>query len=337
MQVRPQLETIDKELKEASNGDGVIAYNLTVPIFSLEDLMKGKLIEEFKLALSEKGFFYITDHGITEQEYQHFKNTSLDFLNKNEEEKEAVRIKIPEIRRGYTKLEGESTAQVTNVGTYTDYVTKFSMGCHSNVFPNSNFEEVWTKYFNKIYGVARTIARLIINTLDIELEDVEDFLTCDPLLRFLYYPDVPENRCREYEPLRMAAHYDIDFITLLYQTPCLNGFVSLQAQIRDNFVDIPPIKDTLFVNSGTVLTILSKGMVKSTIHQVRSPPLHQQVGSNRTSAVFFLRPKPDFILPISNAKEYGINISFTNDDKITFGDWVGKNYRELNTASSNHK
>jgi len=323
------------ELKETNN-EMVVVKDTIVPMFSLEDLLKGKHLKEFKIALIEKGFFYIANHGISELELEHFRNTTLDFLNKNEDEKESVRLNVPEIRRGYTRLEGESTAQVTKVGTYTDYVTKFSMGIQNNVFPNSTFEEVWKKCFDKIYSLARTIARLIINLFEIDLANVEDFLMCDPLLRFLYYPDVPEHRCRENEPLRMAAHYDIDFITLLHQTPCPNGFVSLQAQIGDNYVDIPPIKNTFFVNSGSVLTLFSKGAIKATIHHVSSPPLSQREGSNRTSSVFFLRPKPDFILPFTHAKEYGFSASFTGDE-ITFGEWLGKNYRELNTGSDQNK
>jgi deacetoxycephalosporin-C synthase/deacetoxycephalosporin-C hydroxylase len=88
------------------------------------------------------------------------------------------------MRRGYSALEAESTAQVTNTGEYTDYSMSFSMGISGNLFPSPEFETVWTAYFDRLYTAARETARVVLNsTGTYDGGDMETLLDCDPVLR----------------------------------------------------------------------------------------------------------------------------------------------------------
>jgi isopenicillin N synthase-like dioxygenase len=112
-------------------------------------------------------------------------------------------------------------------------------------------------------------------------------------LRYLQYPDVPLDACADAPgnvPDRMAAHFDMDVVTLLHQTPCENGFVSLEAKIGGEFSKVPAIRGTLVVNLGEVIRLLTGGRVKATVHRVVRPPRSQHRGSARDVVVFFQAP-----------------------------------------------
>lgn len=130
----------------------------------------------------------------------------------------------------------------------------------------------------------------------------------------------------------MAPHYDLSIVTLINQTECPNGFVSLQCNFDGTVVELPPMGNALIVMCGAVASIVTGGKVKAPVHQVVAPDRQQRVGSNRTSNVFFLRPKPELQLSVPVAKACGINID-VNNERITFQGWIGGNYRNLKTTS----
>jgi isopenicillin N synthase-like dioxygenase len=112
-------------------------------------------------------------------------------------------------------------------------------------------------------------------------------------LRYLQYPDVPLDACADISGNasdRMAAHFDLDVITLLHQTPCENGFVSLEAKLGEEYVKVPAIRGTLVVNLGEVIRLLTGGSVRATLHRVARPPRNLHQGSARDVAVFFQAP-----------------------------------------------
>lgn len=307
----------------------------TIPIFSLCDLISANRKEEFRQCLLEKGVFYLVDHAISESEYKNFLTTSIDFFNNaTDVERSKVRNVNPATRRGFSELESESTAQVTAGGNYTDYSTCYSMGMSNNVFPSEEFEKIWTSHFNHLYDLAKTVAKEVIRASTDYSEDYLDTLVdCDPVLRFRNFPEVPDHRCAEDEPLRMAAHYDLSIITLINQTKCPNGFVSLQCNFDGDVVDLPPLENALIVMCGAVASIITNNKVKAPMHQVVAPTRDLRVGSDRTSNVFFLRPKPEFELSVSVAKSCGINID-VDKEKTTFEEWIGGNYRNQKTSGA---
>lgn len=127
----------------------------------------------------------------------------------------------------------------------------------------------------------------------------------------------------------MATHYDISTITLIHQTPCPNGFVSLKCEVDGGvYVDVPAVPDALLVICGAVATLVSEGKTKAPKHHVVAPGEDKRVGSASTSSVFFLRPKADFEFAVRKAKAYGFNVSLKGN-RATFGEWIGGNYVNL--------
>lgn len=306
----------------------------TVPLFSLAELQKGADREKFRMCVTEMGVFYLTDYDATEKDHRLATDTARDFFEHGTpEEKQAVTTKIPTMRRGYSALEAESTAQVTRTGTYTDYSMSFSMGVSGNLFPSQRFEEVWTDYFDRLYTAARETARVVLNaTGTYDGGDMDTLLDCDPVLRLRYFPEVPEHRAAEHEPRRMAPHYDLSIISLIHQTPCANGFVSLQAEVGGELVDLPAVPDAVIVLCGAIAPLLTQGAVPAPRHHVRAPGADMRVGSDRTSSVFFLRPSIDFAFSVPKARKYGLDVDI-DSETATFGDWIGTNYVTMHAAA----
>jgi deacetoxycephalosporin-C synthase len=307
----------------------------TVPTFSLTELRQGLRPEEFRDCLLNKGAFYLTECGGSAAEHQLATDIALDFFEHGSaQQKEAVTSRIPTIRRGFTRLESESTAKITDSGNYTDYSMSYSMGTTDNLFPTDTFEKIWTGYFDRMYLAAQQTARTVLQAAaSCPLDELDLLLDCDPVLRLRYFPEVPEDRAAENEPLRMAPHYDLSIVTLIQQTPCANGFVSLQCEIGGTMVDLPARQDAAVVLCGAVATIIADGKVKAPRHHVAAPPADRRVGSSRTSSVFFLRPSSDFAFSVPRARELGFDVSLTGE-RATFADWIGGNYIDLRKAAN---
>ncbi len=132
--------------------------------------------------------------------------------------------------------------------------------------------------------------------------------------------------------MRIAPHYDLSIITLIHQTPCPNGFVSLQAEVAGKWVSVPSVPGTVLVLCGAVTTLATSGQVPAPRHQIAAPPASQLAGSDRTSSVFFLRPGPGFAFSVTEAKRFGFNVSLTGEH-ATFGEWVDNNYTAMHGPS----
>lgn len=306
-----------------------------VPTFSLSELRDGRRLDELRDCLSQIGVFYLTDCGASAADHQRATDVAMQFfLHATPAEKDAVTNRTPHIRRGYSPLEAESTAQVTNNGEYTDYSMSLSMGIDRNLFPSREFEHVWTHYFDQLYDIARTAARAVLDAVGAQPEGGMDrLLDCDPVFRLRYFPEVPEHRVAEQEPLRMAPHYDLSIVTLIHQTPCANGFVSLHTKVGDELVPLPYVEGAIIVMCGAVTAVVSNGAVHAPVHHVRSPGANQRIGSARTSSVFFLRPRGDFTFSVAAARRCGLDVSVTGET-ATFADWIGTNYITLHTAAA---
>ncbi|MFF5106891.1 2OG-Fe(II) oxygenase family protein [Streptomyces sp. NPDC000134] len=310
-----------------------------VPIFSLTELKRGADQEAFRECVTEVGVFYLTDCGVREQDHRLATDTAMDFFEHGTpQEKKAVTTNIPTMRRGYSALEAESTAQVTRTGTYTDYSMSFSMGVGGNLFPSQRFEEVWTDYFAGLYTAARETAKVVLEATGTydgsDGRDIDTLLDCDPVLRLRYFPEVPEHRVAEHEPRRMAPHYDLSIVTLIHQTPCANGFVSLQAEIGGELVDLPHVPEAVIVLCGAIAPLVTQGAVPAPRHHVRSPGADRREGSGRTSSVFFLRPSTDFSFSVPKARAYGLEVDTLDGETATFGDWIGTNYVTMHATTT---
>ena len=90
------------------------------------------------------------------------------------------------------------------------------------------------------------------------------------LQRCLLYPDVPPDKCAA-DRVRIAAHFDIDILTVIHQERPSNGVCCLQAILPNatEWINVEPVDGTLVVQIGKVLNFWSGGRITSTKHRVR--------------------------------------------------------------------
>ncbi len=108
------------------------------------------------------------------------------------------------------------------------------------------------------------------------------------ILRSLYYPAMDFSA--EPDAVRAAAHEDINFITLLVASTASG----LQVQDKDkNWHDVPHEDNSIVVNIGDMLQVMSNWEYKSTPHRVINP---DNSTSDRISMPFFVHPHKDTML-----------------------------------------
>ncbi len=304
--------------------------SLESEILSTDPQVQKKARSDFKEIMKNVGFFYLSDHGIDASLFNDFIEVTEEFFKQPEETLMTMQKPISGgFARGFTPVEGESTAKAINAGNYGDLCMKYTMGMEDNFFPDERFENTWRTYYEKISNTARRVLKLIGATLNLDRhESWERLLDGNPLLRHLNYPDTPIERCSDKcEVPRMAPHHDIGLITLLYQTPCPNGFSSLQAKIGSEFRDIPAIDGVLVVNFGEVLSFLTNGEIKATTHRVVAPPASSREGSSRTTSICFFDPKPDF--PVMSLKDSMI----PGSEVKPFSKWVAETLERFSSLN----
>jgi isopenicillin N synthase-like dioxygenase len=310
------------EIFNIENMKWVDESSAPVPIFDFNDLINNSnnILVEFKKAIINDKFIYLKNHGIEEDSFQNFLNVTHTFFNESDNILKKMVVNN-NLHRGITLFEKESTANTVGKDKYSDLCIKYSMGLDNNIFPNKDFEYQWLSYFNKITDISKNLIKLIFQVLNINDKNDKIIKEGDPLIRHLYYPDVPYNRCSDINEneKRMASHNDLDIISLIYQTPSPNGFISLQAKINNNFINVPPVHNTLVVIFGEILHILTNGMVKPTEHRVISPPSYIRENSYRTSTILFFMPNQDLkICPLNSI----YNKYYDENKSIKFKDWI---------------
>lgn len=108
------------------------------------------------------------------------------------------------------------------------------------------------------------------------------------ILRVLHYPklDFP----MEIGEVRAAQHEDINHITLL-PVATAPGLEVLDNHW--NWIPAPFEPESIVINVGDMLQMLTKGLYKSTTHRVVNP---DNSTSDRISMPLFIHPKPDTVL-----------------------------------------
>ena len=102
-----------------------------------------------------------------------------------------------------------------------------------------------------------------------------------------------------------VPHIDSGFITLLAQ----DKIGRLQAKInKKNWIDVPPIENSITLNFGRLLEQWTENKIKATIHRVIG------YGQERFSIPFFFEPGINTVIkPINNSKSF---------QPFLYGDWL---------------
>ncbi|KOS41965.1 hypothetical protein ACN38_g7123 [Penicillium nordicum] len=287
-----------------------------IPIIDIASIDKDlearkSLAYKVRAAAKSTGFFYIKNHGISEELVQNALSQAKAFFDQPIEKKQLASSKIQKNADGW---HGLGTTQVNKTET-RDRKETFSLRYNPKNDPTVSdpdklsgdndfawettshlpgFHETTIEFYQRRLTLARKIIRIFALALGMP-EDYFDAVTTNPGADGLYvhYPATPadavEKNNRDVD-VGIGSHTDIQCVTLLWQDMS-GGLQVLSAS--DEWLDARPIAGTLVVNIGDFLQRLSNNRFKSTVHRV-----YNRQPTSRYSMPFFLGFNPDSVCKV---------------------------------------
>ncbi|KAG7547267.1 Non-hem dioxygenase N-terminal domain [Arabidopsis suecica] len=273
---------------------------LKLPIIDLsspEKLSTSRLIRQ---ACLDHGFFYLTNHGVSEEMIEGVLMESKKLFSLPLDEKMVMARRGS---RGYSPLYDEKhESSATSKGDSKEMFTfGSSEGVLGQLYPNEwPLEELlplWRQtmecYYKTVMDiVGKKLLGLVALALNLEenfFEKVGAFNDQAAVVRLLRYPG--ELNSSGEETCGASAHSDFGMITLL----ATDGVAGLQV-CRDKdrepkvWEDVAGIKGTFVVNIGDLMERWTNGLFRSTMHRVVS------VGKERYSVAVFVDPDPNCVV-----------------------------------------
>ena len=273
-------------------------------IIPIIDLTKPEAGEMMLKASLEHGFFYIDNRQGQEIDLKithTLMNKSKQFHSFSKDIKDKYAIEKSAFHRGYVS----STSMYANRRTHIQegVMSKFQVNttiptasesinfCSdnwlsksgNNLYPDelgSEFQQLTKTYSDKCLNLCQKVLQHLQPYINLETvrsskkdiekwQDVFDDSTW--MFRCIYYPATTGE---------LVPHTDHGVLTILLQ----DEVEGLQVWFKDQWINVPPIKDTFVVNIADMLQLMSQGKLKSTLHRVVNK------GSNeRFSIPFFLQ------------------------------------------------
>ncbi|XP_050221173.1 flavonol synthase/flavanone 3-hydroxylase-like [Mercurialis annua] len=257
---------------------------------------KKKAIETISQACSEYGFFQIENHGVPLDLMSRALNHSKTFFDFSDEEKHKSSPKSgAPLPAGYSKQPEHSPDK-------SEYVLVFPPESSFNIYPPNppGFREVLEdmfKYFTKTGLLIESIINECLGLPPNFLKEFNHDRTWDFLVALRYFP------ASETENNGLTEHEDGNCITFVFQDEA----GGLQVRKNGEWVPVTPNKNTIVVNVGDVIQVLSNKKFKSATHRVVRPE-----GKSRYSYAFFynlqgdkwVEPLPEFSKEIGELPKY---------------------------------
>jgi isopenicillin N synthase-like dioxygenase len=272
-----------------------------IPVIDIGNLRSDRLSDrqavahEIHQAAREIGFFYITNHGISEAVIAQTLAEAKRFFDLPLEVKQRVAIAHSPISRGYEPLAyqtlDENAAPDLKEGYYIGIdrgqddplvqAGTFNHGANQWLPDLPGWREQMELYFSQMLELARLLCRGLALSLEVE-EHYFDRLVDNPMaiLRLLHYPPHPAQTGTH--QFGCGAHTDWGAITILWQDQ--NGGLEV-CTAQGEWIEATPIEGTFVINLGDMMARWTNDRYQSTPHRVIN-----RSGRERYSIPFFFDP-----------------------------------------------
>ena len=243
-----------------------------IPELSFKEIEKGDSfsINLLKNALSDHGFFSITEHELSQNLVDKCYESSKAFFDLDFETKNIYSSVGSKGARGYTP-KGIETAVGETVADQKEFWH------HGPVIDNSFDNKIGTR----VLSVIALSIGLDKNYFDSWVEKGNS------LLRSIHYPPVESTSNLH----RARAHEDINLITLLIGAE--EG--GLEVLNKDgSWIKVKPSSEAIVCNIGDMMQLITDKQLKSTTHRVIQD--EDKISKARYSIPFFLHPSPSINL-----------------------------------------
>ena len=258
-----------------------------LPLLDVADLDAGpEAAETFRTALREAthevGFFHLV-HRIPDSVVTELFDTAHRFFALPEADKLAIEMTRSPWFRGYTRVGGELTQGAV------DWREQIDVGAERephvvdqppylrldgpNQWPAAmpELRPVITAWTDRLAALGMRLMREWAVALGATPDHFDGtFDQPSTLLKLVRYPGSDD------AAQGVGAHKDPGILTLLLIEPGVGG---LQVQHGEEWVDVPPVDNTVVVNIGELMEVATDGYLRATNHRVVAPP----AGSERLS------------------------------------------------------
>ena len=293
-----------------------------IPELSFKDIEKGDTysINLLKDALSNHGFFSITEHGLSKELIKNCYKSSIDFFNLDFETKNTYSSVGSKGARGYTP-KGIETAvgeKIADQKEFWHHGPVIDDTYDKKIPKNIMIKEIkdFNKHFDSLYSELHLIGSRVLKVIALSLDLQQDYFDLwiekgNSLLRSIHYPPVDSYS----NPHRARAHEDINLITLLIGAE--EG--GLEVLSKDgSWIEVAPSSDAIVCNIGDMMQLVTDKKLKSTTHRVIQDKKTES--KPRYSIPFFLHPAPSILLK---------SVFRENDKGVLADDFLDKRLKEI--------
>lgn len=271
-----------------------------VPIIDVSSLRQETkntqaIAKELRKACTKYGFFYISNHGISEQLQQDLETLSHQFFQLSLDEKMQINMTLGgKAWRGFFPVKGELTSGKPDLkeGIYfgselddTDKRVKAGLPMHgANLFPTQilAFRKTVLEYIKAITQLGHQLMQGLSLSLGLDKDYFSGHFTNDPLtlFRIFHYPSA-EKKPDDANLWGVGEHTDYGVLTILKQ----DSVGGLQIKSQGKWLEAPYIPNTFVCNIGDMLERMTGGYYRSTPHRVKN-----RTTKSRLSFPFFFDP-----------------------------------------------
>ena len=279
-----------------------------IPKISLKNLINNDELTLTALseALTNHGFFVITDHQIPHSLFNQAYEFSEKFFNLPIKNKQSYSFREFAGARGYTPF-GKETALGETVPDLKEFwhhgpiIDKtFDNRIMKNIHVNEikDFNEVFDELFAEMNTLGSKLLSSISLTLDLPINFFDESTKKgNSLLRLIHYP--PSNNQNMF---RAREHADINLITLLI------GANEPGLEVKDKsgaWIPVSSSYEDIVCNIGDMMQLITDNRLKSTPHRVVKYKTDEI--KSRYSIPFFMHPSPDTVLKsVFNIEDKGV-------------------------------
>ncbi|CAM8887769.1 unnamed protein product [Rhodiola kirilowii] len=254
------------------------------PVINMEKLNgpeRQLVMAQIKDACENWGFFELVNHGIPHE-----------FLDKVERlTKENYKVTMEHKFKEIVESKALEGGEVTDM----DWESTFHL-CHLPVSNISDVPDLTDEYRDVMREFAKKLETLAEELLDLLCENLG--LEKGYLKKVFYGSNLPTfgTKVSNYPPCPkpdlikgLRAHTDAGGLILLFQDDKVSG---LQLLKDGKWVDVPPMRHSIVINTGDMLEVITNGKYKSVLHRVVS----QTDGEGRMSIASFYNPGSDAVI-----------------------------------------
>ncbi|CAD5178276.1 unnamed protein product [Musa acuminata subsp. malaccensis] len=288
------------------------SHTTSLDCISLSEPDINKSVTLLKQACLDSGFFYVIDHGISQEFMDEVFAQSKKFFDLPIDDK--MKLLRNEKHRGYTPILDETLDPDHQING--DYKEGYYIGVEvheddpqaekpfygPNLWPSADilprWRETMERYHKEALRVARAVARIIALALDLDagfFDKPEMLGEAIATLRLLHYEGANQFTGKVSNPDKgvfgAGAHSDYGLITLLATDDVAGLQICKDRDAKPQVWEyVAPVKGGFIVNLGDMLERWSNCIFRSTIHRVVLD------GRERYSIAYFVEPSHECLV-----------------------------------------